>query len=77
MIALNAEGISDGEYYDPKFGRWLEDPAAADTLEWVEAQNAITEEYLASIPVRASLRERMTELWNYPRYSVPSHEGKY
>ena len=57
--------------------RWLEDPAAPDTLEWVEAQNAITEDYLASIPVRASLRERMTALWNYPRYSVPSHEGRY
>ena len=57
--------------------RWLEDAAAPDTLAWVEAQNAITEEYLAGIPVRASLRERMTALWNYPKYSVPSHEGKY
>ncbi len=26
--------------------RWLEDPAAPDTLVWGEAQNAITEEYL-------------------------------
>ncbi|HEY6539830.1 MAG TPA: prolyl oligopeptidase family serine peptidase, partial [Ktedonobacteraceae bacterium] len=57
--------------------RWLENPAAADTLEWVEAQNAITEDYLASISARASLRDRMTALWNYPKYSVPSHEGEY
>src|ERR1700719_4461181 len=57
--------------------RWLEDPAAPDTLAWVEAQNAITEDYLAAIPTRAALRERMTALWNYPKYSVPSREGKY
>ncbi len=57
--------------------RWLEDPAASDTLEWVEAQNAFTEDYLASIPARAALRDRMTALWDYPKYSVPSHKGKY
>ena len=57
--------------------RWLEDPTAADTLEWVEAQNAITENYLAKIPARTALRDRMTALWDYPKYSVPSHKGKY
>ena len=57
--------------------RWLEDPAAPDTLAWVEAQNAISEDYLAAIPAQAALRERMTALWNYPKYSVPSHKGKY
>ncbi len=57
--------------------RWLEDPAAPDTLAWVEAQNAITEDYLAKIPARAALRDRMTALWDYPKYSVPSHKGKY
>ncbi len=57
--------------------RWLEDPAAPDTLAWVEAQNAITEDYLAKIPACATLRNRMTALWNYPKYSVPSREGKY
>src|SRR5690349_3125000 len=57
--------------------RWLEDPTAADTLEWVEAQNAITEDYLASIPARTLLCERMTALWNYPKYSAPFRKGKY
>ncbi|HEV7234727.1 MAG TPA: prolyl oligopeptidase family serine peptidase, partial [Ktedonobacteraceae bacterium] len=57
--------------------RWLEDPAAPDTLAWVEAQNAITEDYLAALPVRAALRERMTALWNYPKASVPSKKGQY
>ena len=37
--------------------RWLEDPAAPDTLAWVEAQNAITEDYLAAIAGRAALRD--------------------
>jgi prolyl oligopeptidase len=57
--------------------RWLEDPAAPDTLAWVEAQNTITEDYLAKIPARAALLDRMTALWDYPKYSVPSKKSKY
>jgi prolyl oligopeptidase len=57
--------------------RWLEDPAAPDTLAWVEAQNAITEDYLAATPARSALLARMTALWNYPRYSVPFKKGRY
>src|SRR6266567_505037 len=57
--------------------RWLEDPAAPDTLAWVEAQNAITEQYIASIPAREGIRTRMTALWDYPKYSVPSKKGAH
>lgn len=55
--------------------RWLEDANSAETKEWVTAQNKVTQAYLAQIPQRAAIRERLTKLWNYERYSVPGKEG--
>ncbi len=39
--------------------RWLENDTSAATAAWVQAQNALTFDYLAKIPVRAKLRRRM------------------
>jgi prolyl oligopeptidase len=55
--------------------RWLEDDDSAETKAWVEAQNKVTFAYLEQIPARARLKERLTKLWNYERYGVPSKEG--
>jgi prolyl oligopeptidase len=55
--------------------RWLEDANSADTHAWVEAENKVTQAYLAQIPQREAIRKRLTELWNYERYSVPYKEG--
>lgn len=57
--------------------RWLENPAAPETLAWVEAENTIAEQYLAAIPVRETLRARLTALWNYPKYSAPCKKGRH
>lgn len=57
--------------------RWLEDDNSADTKSWVDAQNAVTQSYLASIPYRPQVKKRLEELWNYPRYGTPFREGKY
>lgn len=57
--------------------RWLEDNLSSDTQNWVEEQNIITNEYLNSIPFRESIKNRLTELWDYERYSSPSKVGKY
>ncbi len=51
--------------------RWLEDLNSERTVAWVRAQNAVTANYLAALPEREAIRKRMTELWNYPRTSVP------
>ena len=51
--------------------RWLEDDNAEDTKAWVKAQNAVTFRYLESIPQRAKIRDRLTELWNYERFGMP------
>ena len=50
----------------------LDSPA---TKKWIEAENKITYDYLASIPERPKINERLTALWNYEKYGVPFHEG--
>jgi prolyl oligopeptidase len=55
--------------------RWLEDANSAETKAWVDAQNKVTQAYLAAIPQREAIRQRLTQLWNYERYSVPGKEG--
>ena len=56
---------------------WLEDDRAADTEEWVAAQNEVTFRYLGQIPFREEIRDRLEELWDYEKYSAPFNEGKY
>ena len=56
--------------------RWLEDTDAPDTKAWVQAENAITSAYLASLPEREAIRRRLTKLWDYPKYSAPFKRGK-
>jgi len=55
--------------------RWLEDPDAPETTAWVTAENKVTFGYLAQIPFRDELRDRLTQLWNYERYGVPEQVG--
>ena len=55
--------------------RWLEDLDAPETKAWVEAQNEVTFGFLEGIPQREAIRERLTALWNYERYGVPTVRG--
>ena len=66
----NYHGTSVADPY-----RWLEDVDAPATKDWVEAENRVTFGYLAGIPERAALKDRLTKLWNYPRYTAPFKEG--
>jgi len=54
--------------------RWLEDPDSPATSAWVDAQNALTRAVLDG-PVRDTLVERLTGLYNYPRTGVPIKRG--
>jgi prolyl oligopeptidase len=56
--------------------RWLEDPDATPSRVWIEAQNAVTSGFLANIPQRQRIQERLTTLWNYERYGVPFRRGQ-
>jgi len=57
--------------------RWLENDTTRETARWVEAQNLVTNAYLDKITFRDKLKERFTELWNYPKFSVPFKKGDY
>lgn len=52
--------------------RWMEDTGSADTQKWIGEQVAHTDAYLETIPERAKIKERLTEIWNYERISAPS-----
>lgn len=55
--------------------RWLEDPNTETVQDWIKAQNDVTFGYLKDLPGRDLLQKRLTELWNYERYSVPFKRG--
>jgi prolyl oligopeptidase len=58
--------------------RWLEDTDSAETHAWVEAENKLTFGYLEQLPYRQAVRDRLTKLWNYERFTVPGqHGGRY
>lgn len=67
-------GIKVEDSYRP-----LENDTSAATLEWVKAENAVTQQYLSQIPFRDRFRNRLTELNNYRKTGIPwkGKDGKY
>ncbi len=57
--------------------RWLEDDRSDETAAWVKEQNRVTFGYLGKIPYREEIRNRLTAMWNYEKYGIPSSEGGY
>jgi prolyl oligopeptidase len=60
--------------------RWLEEdvrksPEGDAVKAWVEAENKITNAYLQAIPERAGIQKRLTELWNYEKFTAPIKVG--
>lgn len=55
--------------------RWLEDDHSDDTKAWVTDQNDLTFSYLDDIPFRNKVKDRLTDLWNYERFSSPFKRG--
>ena len=68
----NYHGTSVADPY-----RWLEDDNSNETLAWVNAQNQVTFAYLEEIPYRAQLKQRLQELYNYPKFGMPTRCGPY
>lgn len=82
--ALQYAQTKQGDVVDTYFGtqvadpyRWLEDDRSAETAEWVKAQNKVTFDYLAQIPYREQIKQRLEALWNYEKVGTPSKEGQY
>ena len=81
-MALDYPASPRGDVVDTYFGtavadpyRALEDLDAPQTRDWVNAQNALTLPFLAALPEREGLQQRLTQLWNYERFDVPAKAG--
>jgi prolyl oligopeptidase len=61
------------EVIDPY--RWLEDDMSAETEDWVKRQNEFTFAYLNTIPYKDSIKNRLSQLWNYEKLTSPFKEG--
>lgn len=55
--------------------RWLEDTDSPQTREWIERQNSLTFSFLEKIPAREKIRERLRELWDFPKSYAPRKAG--
>jgi len=73
------KGTQVDDYHGVKVAdpyRWLEDLDSTDTRNWVDAENKLTFGFLEAIPARSAIKDRITKLWNYEKYSVPFKEGQ-
>jgi prolyl oligopeptidase len=57
--------------------RWMEDIDSPQTRAWVEAEAKLSSDYLAAIPVRDKIAERMRRIWNFERWGAPEKYGKH
>ena len=55
--------------------RWMEDVDSAELKVWIDAENELTQRYLAQIPVRKTMQQRLLELINFERYTAPARRG--
>ena len=83
-ISLAYPDTKKGSVVDQYFGtdvadpyRWLEDDRSEETAAWVTAENKVTFDYLAQIPYRDKLKERLTAIWDYEKVGSPFVEGNY
>lgn len=90
VLSANADGLKypvapASNTTDVYFGKNVADPfrplendTASKTLEWVNAERKVTEDYLSQIPFRDRLRDRLKKLMNYKKSGTPfKRDGKY
>jgi len=66
------------EYFGVKVAdpyRWMEDVDSPEVKEWIEAENRLTESWLAAVPEREAMKRRLMELVNFERYTPPVRRG--
>lgn len=59
--------------YEPY--RWMENEADPDLATWIEAENKVTNDYLSQITFKQQILDRLTEVYNYEKRSMPSKKG--
>ncbi len=63
-------GVSIADPY-----RWMEDIDSAETVAWVDAQAKLTEDFLATLPRRKGLLDRLKQLQDYDKHGLPDKVG--
>jgi prolyl oligopeptidase len=71
-----------GDVVDDYFGttvadpyRWMEDLDSAPVQAWVAAENTLTRHILDAVPSRAAIADRLSALWTYERWGLPTEAG--
>jgi prolyl oligopeptidase len=57
--------------------RWLEQLESPETRSWIEDQRKAVTTFFEQHPSYEVVRRRLTELWQFPKYSVPFKHGKW
>ena len=65
-------GVSVADPY-----RWLEDRNSPETRAWIEAQDRCTNAVLDSVPGRAQITKRLTELMKVDSFGLPTERNGY
>src|SRR5688572_24359543 len=55
--------------------RWMEDLDSPETRAFVVAQAKLTDSYLAEIPSREAIQQRLTKLLDYEKFGTPTYHG--
>jgi prolyl oligopeptidase len=63
-------GVKVADPYRP-----LENPDAPESRKWIDAEDQITFDFLKTIPERDEIKKRLTEVWDYERFGVPTKES--
>ena len=80
--ALNYPVARVSDHTDTYFGtkvadpyRWMEDVDSPEVKTWVDAENKVTQSFLADVPARDKIHARLMELVNFERFSAPEQEN--
>ena len=55
--------------------RWMEVENTPELKEWIQAENALTQQVLAKIPFRDELRKEITQQYDYAKQGAPQKRG--
>lgn len=78
------EARKDESFTETKHGvvvkdvyRWLEQPDSEETQQFINEQNKVSRPFLEECDARATIRDKLSKLWNYEKYGCPMKRGNF